>query len=182
MTLDFSAPFTERTPRVSRAAKLHRAAVRKKEQRFLIEGENSVDAAVSTGAATDLFVTQSAAERFEHIVSTAGFMDVYIHPITDGAAKLLSETTTTPGIFAVCLPVMFSAGKIIKSSPFRMPLVQTASYSRETLLIRTPTKWRVHLRVHYSIHPWGEKQALTMYWASYARQICRSWRRPPMGR
>ena len=137
MTLDFSEPFTERTPRVSRAAKLHRAAARKKEQRFLIEGENSVDAAVSTGAATDVFVTESAAQRFEYIVTTAGFMDVYIHPITDGAAKLLSETTTTPGIFAVCLPVMFTAGKIIKSSPRLLTVpVETSEPGNAGTLIR----------------------------------------------
>ncbi len=52
MALDFSQPFTERTPRVINAAKLHRAQARKKAKQFLVEGENSVEAAVATGAAT----------------------------------------------------------------------------------------------------------------------------------
>lgn len=74
MPIDFSSPFTERTLRVVNAAKLLRSAGRKKADRFLAEGENSVEAAVATGAATDLFVTEKAAERFEAIVTAAGHM------------------------------------------------------------------------------------------------------------
>ena len=48
MSLDFSQPFTERTPRVVNAGKLNRAAGRRKAKAFLAEGENSVEAAVAT--------------------------------------------------------------------------------------------------------------------------------------
>ena len=71
--------FTERTPRVVNAAKLHRAAARKKAGVFLVEGENSVGAAIATGSATDVFVTMAAAERFEPIIRTAGYLNVYVH-------------------------------------------------------------------------------------------------------
>ncbi|GAB3940320.1 TrmH family RNA methyltransferase [Corynebacterium tapiri] len=117
MKLDFSSPFTERTPRVVNAAKLHRAKERKKAGRILVEGFNSVDAAISTGAATDLFVTQSAAERYADVVTAAGYLDVYVHAIDDKAAASLSETVTTPGIFAVCRPVLWTVGKALGRKP-----------------------------------------------------------------
>ena len=79
MNLDFDSAFTERTPRIVNAAKLHRAANRKKAKQFLIEGENAVDAAVSTGAAVDVFVTEKAAERFGDIITACGCL-LYTSP------------------------------------------------------------------------------------------------------
>ena len=138
MSLDFSAAFTERTPRIVNAAKLHRAAARRKAKQFLIEGENAVDAAVSTGAATDIFVTESAAQRFQDIVTAAGFMDVYVHPITDRAAEHLSDTVTTTGIFALCRPVTWSAGKILAVKPRLIAVpVLTSEPGNAGTLIRT---------------------------------------------
>ncbi|MCP1388552.1 RNA methyltransferase [Corynebacterium sp. TA-R-1] len=117
MPLDFTEPFTERTPRVVNAAKLKRAAGRKKAKAFLAEGENAVEAAVATGAATDLFVTEEAAERFEEIVRAAGYMDVYTHAITDKAADHLADAVTSTGIFAVCRPVLWTVPAILKGRP-----------------------------------------------------------------
>lgn len=138
MDLDFSSAFTERTPRVVNAAKLHRAANRRKADRFIIEGENAVDAAVSTGAATDVFVTEKAAERFAHIVTTCSYMDVYVHPITDKAAKHLSDTATSTGLFAVCRPVLWTAGKIMAGKPKLVSVpVLTSEPGNAGTLIRT---------------------------------------------
>lgn len=117
MALDFSGAFTERTPRIINAAKLHRTANRRKENKFLVEGENSVEAAISTGAATDVFVTEEAAGRFEGLLRTAGYMNVYIHPITEKAARHLSDTVTTTGIFALCGDVLWSVGKALQGRP-----------------------------------------------------------------
>lgn len=117
MSLDLTQPFTERTPRVVNAGKLKRAAGRRKAKAFLVEGENAVEAAVATGAATDLFVTKTAAERFEEIVRAAGYMDVHTHAITDKAAEHLADTVTQTGIFAVCRPVLWSVGQILKGKP-----------------------------------------------------------------
>ncbi|GAB2497074.1 23S rRNA (uridine(2479)-2'-O)-methyltransferase [Corynebacterium atrinae] len=117
MHLNFDDPFTERTPRIVNAAKLHRAAARKKAEAFLVEGENAVDAAVATGAAKDLFVTEQAATRFPEIVATAGHMGVYVHPITERAAKHLSDTVTTTGLFALCEPVLWTVGRAIQGRP-----------------------------------------------------------------
>lgn len=117
MALDFSQSFTERTPRVVQAAKLLRARGRKKANRFLVEGVNSVEAAVATGAATDVFVTEQAAGTFAEVITTAEYMDVYVHAITDTAAKHLSDMVTTTGIFAVCKPVLWSVGAALRGKP-----------------------------------------------------------------
>ncbi|AKE41132.1 rRNA methylase [Corynebacterium kutscheri] len=117
MKLDFENPFSERTPRIVAAAKLHRAAARRKAQAFIVEGENSVEAAIATGAARDVFITEIAAQRCEPLVRLAGHMNVYLHPISERAAKYLSDTTHTPGIFAVCDPVLWSMGKALVGTP-----------------------------------------------------------------
>lgn len=138
MQLDFVNAFTERTPRIVNAAKLHRSSARKKAEQFIIEGENAVDAAVSTGAARDIFVTEKAAERFADILTAAGFMDVYVHPITDRAAKSLSDTATTTGLFALCEPVLWNAGKILAGGPSLVSVpVLTSEPGNAGTLIRT---------------------------------------------
>lgn len=109
--------FSERTPRVVNAAKLKRSAARKKAKRFLVEGENSVEAAVATGAATDVFVTKSAATRFTDIVDTARAMDAYVHFIDEKAAKSLQDTVTSTGIFAVCREVLWSPRDVLSGKP-----------------------------------------------------------------
>lgn len=137
MALDFSEAFTERTPRVVNAAKLHRSKERRKADRFLVEGPNAVDAAVATGAATDLFVTEQAAERFTDIVAAAGYMDVYVHPIDERAAKHLSDTVTPTGLFAVCAPVLWTVGKALGKSPKLVSVpVETSEPGNAGMLIR----------------------------------------------
>ncbi|AIT61002.1 TrmH family RNA methyltransferase [Corynebacterium doosanense] len=137
MALDYSQPFTERTPRVANAAKLHRAKERRSAGRFLVEGPNAVDAAVATGSATDLFVTEQAADRFPDIVAAAGYMDVFTHPIDDRAAKHLSDTVTTTGLFAVCKPVMWTVGKALGKDPRLVSVpVETSEPGNAGTLIR----------------------------------------------
>ncbi|WP_291314664.1 TrmH family RNA methyltransferase [Corynebacterium sp. UBA2622] len=117
MAVDFSEPFTERTPRIVNAAKLNRAQGRRKVGRFLAEGANSVEAAVATGAATDVFVTQRAAAEFDEILTTAEYMNVYAHAITDRAAAHLADTVHSTGIFAVCTPVLWTLGSVLRGRP-----------------------------------------------------------------
>lgn len=136
MHLDFENAFTERTPRVVNASKLHRAAQRRKVKRFIVEGENSVEAAVSTGAATDVFVTEDAARRYEEVLRTAGYLNVYVHPITEKAAKLLSDTVTPQGIFAVCEPVLWSVPKALRKPRLVSVPVQTSEPGNAGTLIR----------------------------------------------
>lgn len=99
-------PFTERTPRVVSASKLHRVAARRKSGRFLAEGANSVDAALSTGAVVELFCTEQALERFAELVNSAANTGVTISVVSDRAARTLSDTITPTGIVAVCRTVI----------------------------------------------------------------------------
>ena len=137
MAVDFTSPYTERTPRIVQAGKLHRAAGRRKAGRFLVEGENAVDAAVSTGAATDVFVTEQAYQRFGDIVQVAGHLDVYVHAITDKAAKALSDTVHSTGIFAVCTSVLWSVDKALRGRPRLVSVpVQTSEPGNAGTMIR----------------------------------------------
>lgn len=98
-------PFTPRTPRVSAAIQLHRAAKRRKAGRFLIEGFNSVDAAIRAEAVVEIFVTAAAAEQFCELLTgylESGTQRKSVSLIDDSAARSLSETVTTTGLFAVC--------------------------------------------------------------------------------
>lgn len=94
--------FTERTPRIVSASKLHRSAARRKQGRFLVEGFNSVDAAVRAGAVEEIFVTEDAADRFPDLLDQADIEGFPISFVTDKAASSLAETVTTTGLFAVC--------------------------------------------------------------------------------
>ncbi|MCH6196189.1 RNA methyltransferase [Corynebacterium mastitidis] len=137
MACDFSAPFTERTPRIVAAAKLHRAAARRKARAFLVEGENAVEAAVTTGAARDVYVTEQAARRCAQIVTSAQYLSVHVHAINDKAARALSDTVTTPGIFAVCDPVLWPIKRALTGSPTLVSVpVNTSDPGNAGTLIR----------------------------------------------
>ncbi|MFT3662138.1 MAG: RNA methyltransferase [Gordonia sp. (in: high G+C Gram-positive bacteria)] len=99
---------TERSSRVVSLAKLHRASVRRSTGTFLAEGANAVDAALSTGRAQQLLVRHDdadpAAENRRHadLIARAEAARLPVHRLSPRAADKLSETTTAPGIFAVC--------------------------------------------------------------------------------
>lgn len=111
--------FSKRTPRIVAAAKLHRAAARRKAGRFLVEGFNSVDAAIRSDAAVEIYATPRAAEEFESLLAPAVEGGFSVSLIDDSAASSLAETVTTTGLFAVCeaswvqheLDTVLSAGK-----------------------------------------------------------------------
>ena len=88
---------TERSNRVAAAIKLHRHSGRTRAARFLAEGPNLVEAALRRGVVSEVFATESAAERFAHLLVGA---DVQL--VTERAAKALSDTVTPVGLVAVC--------------------------------------------------------------------------------
>jgi len=95
-------PFTERTPRVVSASKLHRAVARRRQGRFLAEGPNAVGSALATGAALELFATEEAAARHPAEIDAARAAAVPVSPVTDRAARALSDTVTPTGLVALC--------------------------------------------------------------------------------
>ncbi|MGV0625397.1 TrmH family RNA methyltransferase [Mycolicibacter minnesotensis] len=90
---------TERSARVVAAVKLHRHAARKREQRFLAEGPNLIEAAVAHGLVIEIFATESAEQRHHDLLVSA---QAPVHLVTDRAAKALSDTVTPAGLVAVC--------------------------------------------------------------------------------
>jgi RNA methyltransferase, TrmH family len=90
---------TERSARVAAAVKLHRHVGRRRAGRFLAEGPNLVEAASARGLLREVFVTEAAAQRHATLL---GALRCPIHPVTERAAKSLSDTVTPAGLVAVC--------------------------------------------------------------------------------
>lgn len=115
--LDFESAFTERTPRIVQAAKLLKSSERRKTKRFLVEGGNCVEAALATGAATDVFVTKAGSSKYAELLQLAVNVHAYIHPIEHKAAQKLADTATTPGIFAICRNVTWNLNQALRGQP-----------------------------------------------------------------
>ena len=90
---------TERSARVVAAVKLHRQVARRRASRFLAEGLNLVEAASMRGLVRDVFVTESAAQRYSSFLGSAEYP---VHLVTDRAAKALSDTVSPAGLVAEC--------------------------------------------------------------------------------
>lgn len=104
-------PFTERTPRVVSASKLHRAAARRKAGAFLAEGANSVEAAVTAGVATEVFMTPDALDRHAALVGKVSHAGITLSAVTERAMSGLSATVTPPGLVAVCRSIVHDASE-----------------------------------------------------------------------
>lgn len=92
---------TERTPRVVSAVKLARTAERKKTGLFLAEGFNAVSEAARSRLVRELFFTPDALERHHDLIASVEAGGARVFPITDRAAKALSDTVTPQGLIAV---------------------------------------------------------------------------------
>lgn len=103
-------PFTERTPRVVSASKLHRAAARRKAGRFLAEGANSVEAALTSGAAIEVFCSEDALDRFPDLVGAAATAGVAVSVVTERGIRDLSDTVSPTGLVALCRSVVRGPG------------------------------------------------------------------------
>lgn len=109
--------FTERTPRVVAARKLHRRAERVATGRFLVEGAQAVREAIGAAGLVELFVTGAAAQRHADLLTAASDRGARISPITDRAAAALSETVTSQGVFAVCASVTVPLADALAGQP-----------------------------------------------------------------
>jgi TrmH family RNA methyltransferase len=86
--------FTERTPRVSAAIKLHRRKDRDATGLFLAEGPQSVGEAISAGAVREIFAVPDRLADYPHATG-----------VTETAMKALCDTVTPQGVVAVCAQV-----------------------------------------------------------------------------
>ena len=108
------AVLTERSARVAAAVKLHRQVARRRAGRFLAEGVNLVEAASARGLVRDVFVTESAAQRYSSLLDTAQWP---VHLVSERAAKALSDTVTPAGLVAVCDMPATGLGDVLAGSP-----------------------------------------------------------------
>jgi len=90
---------TERSATVVEAVKLHRHVGRRRTRRFLAEGPNLVEAASGRGLVREVFVTDAAGQRYAPLLAT---LRCPVHPVSERAAKALSDTVTPAGLVAVC--------------------------------------------------------------------------------
>jgi TrmH family RNA methyltransferase len=131
-------PFTERTPRIVNAAKLHRAAARKKAGRFLAEGSNAVSSALRHGDVVEVYLTEQGLDvvggEFDALTGDDD-RGVRVHLITDRAASALSESVTPTGIFALCRHQLVELADAVVGDLVAVP-VETSEPGNAGALIR----------------------------------------------
>ncbi|MGU3294828.1 TrmH family RNA methyltransferase [Williamsia sp. M5A3_1d] len=93
---------TERSTRVVSFAKLHRAGERRERGEFLVEGANSVRAALDSRVARIVLVREDEQSRHAAMLDDARAAGIENLTVTSRAADKLADTSTSPGIFAVC--------------------------------------------------------------------------------
>ncbi|WP_010122115.1 TrmH family RNA methyltransferase [Corynebacterium nuruki] len=136
-------PFTERTPRIVTAAKLHRAAARRKVGRFLAEGSNAVGSALRHGTVVEVYLTEDALDEFGRLLDgLTGESDrgTRVFLITDRAAAHISESVSTTGLFALCADQLVAAdglytGEEVTTGCLAVP-VETAEPGNAGALVR----------------------------------------------
>lgn len=131
-------PFTERTPRIVNAAKLHRAAARKKAGRFLAEGANAVSAALRYGDVVEVYLTEEGLESIGAQLDQLTGEDlrgVRVHLITVRAASALSESVSSTGIFALCQSQLVDLSEAVQGDLVAVP-VETAEPGNAGALVR----------------------------------------------
>ena len=95
-------PFTERTPRVVAARRLHRRRERDSSGLFLAEGPQAVREAVAAGAVREVF-------------ASVPFPDAT--PVTEGAIAALAETVNPQGVVAVCEQRTVALADVLDPAP-----------------------------------------------------------------
>lgn len=129
---------SERSSRVVSYAKLQRASVRRDEGQFLVEGANSVDAALATHRAELVLVSEDEEHRHMETVAVARGHNVPVVGLTARAAQKLSEATTPPGIFAVCTLLDADLATVLQRRPTLLAVaVEPREPGNAGTLIRT---------------------------------------------
>ncbi|WP_279097237.1 TrmH family RNA methyltransferase [Gordonia bronchialis] len=108
---------SERSSRVVSYAKLHRAAARREQGRFLVEGVNAVQAALRSGHAQIMLVPDDDQDRHASLIAEARDVGVDVVAIRPQAAVKLAETSTPTGIFAVCGLLDDSLERVLAAAP-----------------------------------------------------------------
>lgn len=77
----------------------------------MAEGANSVEAALKTGVAEELFCAEDVLDRFRDLIDAAVAAGVPVSPVTPRAVRSLADTVSPAGIIAVCRSVVHDASQ-----------------------------------------------------------------------
>ncbi|MCD8198896.1 MAG: RNA methyltransferase [Phascolarctobacterium sp.] len=89
-------------PLIKETAELKQKKYRLQRQKFLAEGLNTVEVAVSCGAAETLFYTHTEDMRILNLLKKAVSANVKSVCVSDRVMKKIADTETPPGLAAVC--------------------------------------------------------------------------------
>jgi RNA methyltransferase, TrmH family len=92
--------------------KLQRHTGRRRAGRFLAEGPNLVEAAGRCGLVEEVFATDAAGRRYRDLLA-----GLQVYPVTERAAKALSETVTPSGLVGVCRVPAADLDKVLADGP-----------------------------------------------------------------
>ena len=90
-----------RNPSIQAARKLHKRGVRDARREFLIEGANGVGQALQSAAPLTLVFVEGPDDQFPEHTRQARSQGVQVLTVSDAAMRVISSTTTPPGIVAV---------------------------------------------------------------------------------
>lgn len=170
--------FTERTPRVVSAAKLHRPAQRRKTGQFLAEGWNAVSEAIRYGDVIDIYVTEDASARYASTLVSARDRRLHIHYISPKADKLLTDTVSPPGIYAVCQSAVTDLATALGQQPHPQLVlvgVDTNDPGNAGTMIRLADAFGADLVVFagHSVDPENTKCVRSSAGSIYHLPVCR---------
>jgi TrmH family RNA methyltransferase len=111
-------PFTQRTPRVVAAARLHRRRERDRVRRFLAEGPQAVrEALAAPSAVHELFGTRDGLARHGELAAAAARAGVPVSPVTEDGLAAIAETVTPQGLVAVCRQLDVTLSRAVAARP-----------------------------------------------------------------
>lgn len=104
---------TVRSARVAGARRLLQRKVRRAEQKFLVDGPQSVREAVEAGVLLELFVSVDATEPAREVGDSARHQGVPVHFVEAAALAVLSGSVTPQGVVGVATIVEASVADVI---------------------------------------------------------------------
>ncbi len=106
-------------PLIKETAELKQKKYRLQRQKFLAEGLNTVEVAISCGVAEAIFYTHTEDVRMLNLLKQAASENVNSVCVSDRVMKKIADTETPPGLVAVCkmqrlkLEEMLAEGKML---------------------------------------------------------------------
>lgn len=105
--------------RVKSAAALARRNARSKTGRFLLEGPQAVDEALTTrpDVLDEVFVIPAASARVDALAATAGRLGIRVTEVDDAVLRAVADTVTPQGVVAVARQTPSALARLLPAQP-----------------------------------------------------------------